>query len=902
MNVRKEQVVLIGTLALVGVLAYSSMSGTTRRSVAPRGQKPERVVQVVPDVSLAQPAARDLGRAPRDLFSPPRDTHPLPPLDIDPPPLAPLTALFPPPLPGPAPEHYGKFLRASAAPVAVAGLFATDADSAAQLSLDQAPVEATPGALAIDDALTGDQRAAQLEGLKKLYDWFRRDDGAPRFGNIRNPDKFGLRQRPDEALLFLEINPATGLELFPGQAPIPYERESITEFHFADTVANRILERRREIGEKLTAGQYPGVMDFAAQCLANRNEAREALPVAIEMYRLANTVADGDPAPRLGLARCHELAFDFESAFAELESLLAEHGHRPEVHVRLGELEARLRLFDSAEKRFQEALRLARQSFDAQAAYGRFLLARGRELEALEHLELAHRFEPPAEFREQRLNVRLDLAAARLANGKLVGNEGANVMYDSALSIDAADSRALAGKLGLSILGRTTLDPAILATPRDSAGFELLLAQGLGKLQAKPGGEARDDLLAAAETDPLRAFAAWRALSWLAEVTGYPTEALRYCELALEAAPDDPWSLYQHGRLLAQRDDPEAAVREFKAALDLELAFTDAIAGLGEIAVARGEAGDAEMYFSRALELEPARAELEARRGYNHLTLNDTQRAEACFKRAQALDANEPGARAGLAWCAYRRNDPGRAIELFRELHDARRAQPETDVWRVFALAQIERIDEHIAKEVWEDDFDRQKLTNGWSVEESAGPLFTMSDGVLLLRNRLNKSDGMARVWQEYASNQFVSIEMDVTVSSATRARVGVFVSREKTQQGTTQVTSQVSVERHPEGGLQVLLMDRTTATPEPTDVAPVGGVPWWPADKAVRLRIERLGEGSDSIGRISVDGIPVADGFTMRAIATTGNVRFGLFARGDNGQMVDLMIDNVQVVRRIAR
>jgi len=901
-NVRKEQVVLIGTLALLGVLGYSSFTGAKPRTAAPRGQKPERVEQLVPDVSLALPAPRDLGRAPRDLFSAPRDTHPLPPLDIEAPPLAPLSGLFPPPLPGPAPQHYGKLLRASATPLAVAGLFVTDVDSAAQLAEDQAPLEAAPGGLAIDDALTGEQRAAQLEGLKKLYDWFRRDDGAPRFGNIRNPDKFGLRQRPDEALLFLEINTATGLELFPGQAPIPYERASITEFHFADTVANRILERRREIGDKLTSGQYPGVMDFAAQCLAHRGEAREALPVAIEMYRLANTVADGDPAPRLGLARCHELAFDFEAAFAELESLLAEHAHRPEVHVRLGELEARLRLFDSAEQRFKEALRLARQSFDAQAAYGRFLLARGREAQALEHLELAHRFEPPAEFREQRLNLRLDLAAARLANGKLVGNEAANVMYDSVLSIDPAESRALAGKLALGIVGRMQLDPSAMALPRDTAGFELLLAQGLGKLQAKPGAEARDDLLAAAEADPLRAFAAWRALSWLAEVTGYPAEALRYCDLALEAAPDDAWSLFQHGRLLAQRDDPEGAVRDFKAALDLELGFTDAIAGLGEIAVARGNAADAEMYFGRALELDPARAELEARRGYNYLSLNDTTRAEACFKRAQAIDANEPGARAGLAWCSYRRDDPDRAIELFRALDDARRALPQTEAWRVFALAQIARIEDHIAKEVWEDDFERQKLANGWSVEEAAGPLFTLSEGKLGLHGNLNNTGLAARVWQEYASNQFVSIEMDVSVDSRTSARVGVFLSREKTQQGSTQVTSQISVERHPEGGLQVLLMDRATATPEPNDIAAVGGVPWWPADQVVRLRIERLGEGSDSMGRISVDGIPVADAFPMRAIASTGNVRFGLFAKGNSGQPVHLTIDNVQVVRRIGR
>jgi hypothetical protein len=88
------------------------------------------------------------------------------------------------------------------------------------------------------------------------------------------------------------------------------------------------------------------------------------------------------------------------------------------------------------------------------------------------------------------------------------------------------------------------------------------------------------------------------------------------------------------------------------------------------------------------------------------------------------------------------------------------------------------------------------------------------------------------------------------------------------------------------------------TADPERTDVAPVGDVPWWPAEKVVRLRIERLGEGSDSTGRISVDGIPVATNFPMRAIASSGEIFVGLFAQGNTGQNVEIVVDNVQVVR----
>lgn len=912
MSLRKEPLVLCATLLGVGLMVYTGLPSKTR--TAPRrGTKPDLEVQRIPDVSLATPAARDLGKLSRDLFSPPRDTHPLPLLDIDTPPNGPLTAVFPPPMPGPRPAQYGKLLRASAMPVPVAGLFATDVASAAELSTDQEAPAANavaglgyvgdrkkPAAAKDQDALTSEQRAAQLAGYKRLYDWLRIDDNAPRFGQIRNKDKFALKNRAEEAVIFLELDPVTGLEKFPGNPPIPYERARVNEFHFAETIANKIQERRREFGDKVTPGQYPSLMNFADECVQSRNEAAEALQIAIEMYRLADTVSPNDPAPHLGLARCFELGFDFEAAYAELETVLRKYENSPEAAVRMGELEARLRLFDSAEKRFEDALRGAQQNFAGQSAFGRFLLARGRVEEALLHLELAHRYEPPAEYQALRLDVRLELAAARFANGKLDGNDGAGAMYDSALSIEAKDPRALAGKLAIAAVKRGAADDSMLLG-RDQAGFEMLLAQGLLEIRATQWTAARDSLLAAADADPLRAYGAWRALSWLAEVTGYQAEAMRFVELALEAAPDDAWSLYQHGRLLFQRDDPEGAAREFKAALDRELAFTDAIAGLAVIAASQNNLADADMYFGRALELEPTRAELEGRRGYNYLLLNDVARAEACFKRSQELNGDEPGARAGLAWCAYRKGDFGRAIELFRALDDARRKLPEKDAWRVFTLAQIKRIGDHVAKEAWEDNFDRSGNagSNQWDVEEAAGATFSLGDNAMHLRGSIKQTDGRARLLRRYHSKDFVSIEMDVTVASVTSAHVGMFMTREKQgSRGNAAPTSWIAVERHPEGGLQVLLMDRATAEPERVDIAPVGGIPWWPLDKPVRLRIERIGEGSDSIGRISVDGIPVADRFSLRSIASAGDVCVGLMAWGDSGQPVDITIDNVQIVK----
>jgi hypothetical protein len=305
------------------------------------------------------------------------------------------------------------------------------------------------------------------------------------------------------------------------------------------------------------------------------------------------------------------------------------------------------------------------------------------------------------------------------------------------------------------------------------------------------------------------------------------------------------------------------------------------------------------MYFGRALDLDAARPELEARRGYNYLALNDAARAEACFKRAKAIDASEPGMLAGLAWCAYRKNDADGAIVAFRKLDDDRRAKPDKDAWRVFANRQIDRVGKHVAKEAWEDNFDRgTRQGNGWDYEEASGPTFILVDNAMTLRGDFKQTDGRARMVRSIPANEFISFEADVTVRSSTFAQVGLSVSREKQQQGRREVLSQISVERHPEGGLQVLLMDRATSDPERIDVTPVGGVPWWPADKVVRLRIERLGEGSDSTGRISVDGIPVATDFPMRAIANSGELSLGVFAQANTGQHVEVVVDNVQVVR----
>jgi tetratricopeptide (TPR) repeat protein len=929
LNLRKEPVVLAASVVLVGLLVYPSLSEEARRDPTRRTTPPEVQRQNVPAVELALPQPRDLGEFDRDLFTRPRDTHPLPPLELEDPPLGLLPALSPPTEPPPQPSLYGRFLRADPTPKAVADLFVTDTgNEGLALSEDgDAPADAsTPeaangksGALkalgyvqdkqTAPEALTPEQRAAELESNKRLYDWIRLDEGPPKFGWIRNPDRFGLRQRTAEEVQFLELDPKTGREVFAGNKPIPYARSRVTEFAFARTISNQIQEKKKEIGSEITTGQYTAVMAFADWCVEQRAQAREALAVAEEMYRLAQKVANDDPAPRLGVARCYEAGFQFEKAFEEYQALLdGGFAHRAEVHVRLAQLEARFRLFDSAEARLREAERIGRTAWEVQWALGRFLYERGRFAETLEHLELAHKFEPGPEQKAARAGIRLDLGASRVALGKLVESDGALPMFDQVLQVDPGNQRGLAGKLAASLLAandRTGNKPGTsaalgvdVALARDQLGFELLVNQALAHLAKGQPKEARDELLAAADADPLRAYVAWRALSWIAEVTGYPGEAQRWIDRAWEVDPTDPWTLYQRGRVALQRDDPEGAERDLKAALDRELDFTDALVALADLNYRRARYDAAERYFERALFLDESRHEVHSRRALNFLRLNDLRQAEESFKRALALDRDDAVAKCGLAWTAYRKGNPTLAIELFAGLVDSRRTFPEDDPWRAFARGQMKRIQDHIAKEVWEDRFERLNLKNDWSTEEAAGPVVSLVKGEVVLQGNFSQTNGRVRVFREHAAPEFISLEMDVRVAAGTFARVGVFVSKEKILRGgESQTTAQISVERNSEGELQVLLMDRASSEPERQDIAPLGGVSWWPADKSVRLRIERSGEGSDATGRITVDGIPVAQGFPMRTIVSAGQVRVGVFAQGDTGRAVKLALDNVELV-----
>ena len=105
-----------------------------------------------------------------------------------------------------------------------------------------------------------------------------------------------------------------------------------------------------------------------------------------------------------------------------------------------------------------EAERPERTHWEVQWAFGRFLADRGDHEGALEHLRLAHRFEP-AENRLGRIGIRYDLGATLLATGDKTMVEASPYDRIWGVGLRADDSRVHDRERwrGLNLLGEALM-------------------------------------------------------------------------------------------------------------------------------------------------------------------------------------------------------------------------------------------------------------------------------------------------------------------------------------------------------------------------------------------------------------------------------------------------------------
>lgn len=916
MRLRQEQIVFVLCVVVLGLMAWSQLGDPpTIRGGSGRGEalEPERFD--VPDAARVLPEgeAAEALLLERDLFTRPRDTHPLPKLELAVPPLEPLPMLLPPTDPGPAPRHYGEWLRTPAETVEVAGLFDSP-DLEDDLFFEGDDV-VTGGSSARDDlrAATGvlddetrgletpAEREARMAAYRRQYDWIQRGPRDVIFGRITNEGRFGLKvdaSRSEEAIDFVQVDPDTGKETYAsvGAPAISYERERVAGFGFAETPANQLELRRLAIETPLTLAGYAEAMRLANDAVRLRYEAPRALEIARELYALCAAFEPDNADPRLGLAACHEVAFDFDRAAREYEAVIAAFPHRLEAQVRLAGLEERFLLREAAEERLRAALRQDSSSWVTRWGLGRFLLRDGRTAEAVAHLEVASRNAPQEpEQLAVRVAIRTDYASALFAEGQVA--EAARV-FDQALTADRGHQRARAGAIAARLLAGSDGDAAATSVVDSvatdgGAGFELSLVLGIVAAVEGRFTEARDLLFAAERADPLRSSHALAALSFLAERTGHPDQALAFADEALARDPEAAWSSFQRGRLLAAQADYEGALESLTAALEAEADFEDALVALGDVAFRLGRFEEAERYLARALSVGEPRPDVLALRGVNFLRLGSTIDARAAFEGALELVPGHDAGRAGVAWCTYLEDDSREAKVLLADLDEARRAQPEDDPWRVWARDQIDRISEHEGKVEWVDAFNRKRLMNGWVTRESVGPLVAMENGAVSIQGVFEKA-GATQVFREYPASQFVSIDADLWVEASSNTRVGLFIARERQRRDAADVIGEVSVSRHKEGGLQVRFVEQGNS-PDVTDMQQP-----FPTGEWVRLRIERFGAGSEASVTVSMNGIPLLERVPFASLGRAASpLLVGVAVEGEAGRSVDARLDNVAVVYR---
>jgi Tfp pilus assembly protein PilF len=941
-DLRQERLVFIAALGLAAVTLYGG--GGAERPRRERGSGSERVelarfaapVWPASSAGSASQGSASQGSAPRStpqaarargLFSPPRDTRPLDPLAFEAPPLPPLRQLAPPGYRGPAPRDFARLLGREPLRLELPDLFVDEGSAETEPA---APlVSPFAGADSFSD-LDPTERLEAQEAFRAQYDWLR-TEAELLFGQIVDGNRFSLAlpSRAADPIRFVQIDPFSGLQRFPGQPPIAYDRSRLVEFGFAATPANDLEQRFRALPDPLTPGSYGGALELAERALALRLEVPRATQIAADIYRRAQAAKPLDPAPQIGLAQTLEAARDYAGALAAIESLCARYPASADVFVALGELQARFLDLPAAEANLRRAVSVERASFRAHQSLGRLLFRQGRFGEARESFRLALANAPAAmEARAERLDARLWLARAELADGDPAA---AQENFAGALQTAPDSALAWAGLLECARLasgqpgGGAGAEPEAAgaplglasAAPGNEGGAELALARGLWLLdqRALPAasdpaalsgaallGAAKAELESALRADPLATARPLAALSFLAERCGQDGPALDYATRALQADPGDPWVLYQRGRLLRLREDFSGARAHLEAALARESDFEDALAELGELSLASEDFASAERYFERALELAEqrgaARPDLLARRAFARLYEQAYRDARSLFEAALALDGQRDEARAGLAWCEYRLGAVEEGLIQLRALDDSRRALGEEDPLRRWALGQIGRIEEHRSKDVWSDRFEYTRIGNGWQVDEAAGPTAKLVQGQLVLSGNFQKS-GEVRFWREYAASEFVALDADISIAANSTVRAGLFVAREVSRPSGVQVQAKAALARARDGTIQVLGQDATRGESSWQDLSRVDFP--FPGGRPVHVRIERISSGREETVSILLDGVPVLSG---RALSSLGRgnapLKVGVFAEGDSGRQVELTLDDVEITRRI--
>ncbi|MBL8896790.1 MAG: hypothetical protein JNM84_04150 [Planctomycetes bacterium] len=456
----------------------------------------------------------------------------------------------------------------------------------------------------------------------------------------------------------------------------------------------------------------------------------------------------------------------------------------------------------------------------------------------------------------------------------------------------------------------------------------------------------RDRLQEIAERGTADTVGAHRGLAWMYLLAGDDQLADVEAEAGLAIDPEDTWLLYLRGAILLRRGELSQAAAALAALLRRAPEMQDALFLAGAEAWLSKDAARAGSLLDRVASGEERFVQGSYLSGLSELGRERLESAEQRFQTVLRLDPLHHAARIGQALVRYERlrdrGDVGAVIDTLEEI--ARRLETEdlrSPLLR-YVRDLVTQLDRARNAREFEDLLDREQPLALYEWEPAveaegvparlarwaAGEAATAPNeyGAQLMGSGLRfsgrfKQRGRTSFWTQTLIERpvdFLSVEADLWVPASNKARVGLVVGRMPLDAG-----------KGPDLANASFLFGVSNVVDEATDqrmtqyikTAGGQGQEWladpaflekpfdWPADRAVRVRLEarhyRGRSGPTAEVRLTIGGACVHPGeewIDMRPLQDqtgSGGLKLVFFAEGDTDRPADLRIDNIRVQYR---
>ena len=877
---KREQVLLLATVAFLALLGWRLLA------TAPKAQRaqPRRLALELEELGELDPVATlAAGESGRDPFREPREVEPLPPLDLPLPPLGPMAALLPPPVPDAGPEYWSRHLLVQP-PVPPGGID------------ELVHVEEADGASAQGDPAV--EVSGELD-YEQSYDSVRIDALTVRYGRLLDADRYD--RKPGDPIRFQEVDPRTGVDRF---AEVTLTGEQYESFQFARTLRNEIELRVR--ATPASAGAIRERVELIDWLLDRGLRESVAFDHALRLAREGVELAPDDLLTWMTLGKVWETTFQFDHAVALYARLTGQDvptaapdlgvdvpagrfPRRAAPRVRLATILLRFGLLREAEEQLRSAAALGDGDPDAPSQLGRLLVDAGRPQEGQSFLERAASLYP-SRSEPEALRNGLALGAAHLRQGQW--QQAASAYHDTVraagdhpLSVDAR-----AGEIAATYLSgdfARAASAASAAVAELGAHPSLLYLRGIcGAAAGAPAGEVILDLRAAATAGPLEAALPMAAQAFWLQVMGEEDLANEALAEALQLSPEQPYARYLRGRWARQKLDLETARTDLRAVLEIAPGCAAALAELGWLLHEEGRYQAAEIAMRRSEKEATGWAEGSLRRGFNLLALEEVDTARDALSRAASGGMEDSAVRNALAVAAYQEGDLQTAIGEFAVLQDQLRAEPE-DPQFLYAQLWQGRIADHDRLRRWFDPFDGRLVRPQWDTQSGArlGVEPRVLDGQLVVRGQ-HREQGETRVFRKVPAVDFRSFQATLAVGAGHRGEAGVMLSLENRRTRTWSFR----VYRDSQGKLR---WSQEQGSREKLGEIPVFVAP----EQSVTLRFALDREQNPPILRVTADGRPVFEEAVPALRSPTRELFLSLSASTINALPVDLAVDEVELI-----